>query len=209
MSIGQARSLPQGGRRISHAFTHTSGIQVLVASTTYIGLLRGINVGSSPRVPMGSLRALCENLGWQDVRTYIQSGNIVFRSTSGRRILEDELEQALTRAFSITPAVIVRKGREWTDLAAQNPFVEEARLSPNLVMLASSKRPPVPTTLESLQARAGSERIVRVGDAIWIFFADGAGRSKLTPGVLDRATGSPVTMRNLNTVLKLAELASE
>lgn len=178
-----------------------------MASNTYIGLLRGINVGSSTRVPMDRLRTLCEEIGWQDVRSYIQSGNIVFRSTSGRQALEDQLERALPQAFGITPAVVVRNSTDWAAIAALNPFVEEARQSPNRVMLAISKRPPAPAALESLQARAGSERIARTGDAIWIYYADGAGRSKLTPAVLDRVVGSPVTTRNLNTVLKLASLA--
>jgi len=124
-------------------------------------------------------------------------------------MLEDELEQALPRVFSVTPGVIVRTGSEWTDITARNPFIEAAQHSPNLVMLAISKQPPVPTALESLRARAESERIERVGDAIWIYFSKGAGRSKLTPGVLDRAVGSPVTTRNLNTVLKLADLVSQ
>src|SRR5690606_30626950 len=103
-------------------------------------------------------------------------------------------------------AVIVRDSDEWARLADGNPFEAEARESAKLVMLALSKRAPLATALETLRERAGAERMERVGDAIWIYFADGAGRSKITPTVLDRAAGSPVTMRNLNTVLKIAAM---
>ena len=179
-----------------------------MASTTYIALLRGINVGSSNRVPMDRLRAVCAELGWRDIRTYIQSGNVVFKSTADRRTLEDQLERAMPQMFGVAPAVIVRDDAEWASLAVQNPFAKEGRHAPNLVMLALSKRAPVPTALDTLQARAGSERVERVGDAFWIFFAEGSGKSKLTPAFLDRAIGSPVTTRNLNTVLKIADLAA-
>ena len=87
-------------------------------------------------------------------------------------------------------------------------IAQEMRREPNLVMLALSREPPDPSTVDRLRERAtAGERIERVGDALWIHYAGGAGRSKLAPGGLDRVVGSPVTTRNWRTVLKLGELA--
>jgi uncharacterized protein (DUF1697 family) len=178
-----------------------------VALHTCIALLRGINVGNSPRIPMDALRSLCADLGWRDVQTYIQSGNVVFRATAATATLEQQLEDALPGAFGVSAAVIVRRATEWLQHAATNPFVQESVEAPGLVMLALSKTPPAADAVQRLRQRAGSERVERAGDAIWIHYADGAGRSRITPGLLDRSVGSPTTTRNWRTVLKLQELA--
>lgn len=174
----------------------------------HVALLRGINVGGRNRVPMAELRALCGELGWADVETYIQSGNLVFSSGDGPARLEAELERAIERRFGLAIPVLVRTAAQWAAYAASNPFPEATEAEPNLVMLALSKAAPAPDAVAALQPRAADgERIVRTGDALWIYFAGGAGRSKLTPAVLDRLVGSPVTTRNWRTVVRLAELA--
>jgi uncharacterized protein (DUF1697 family) len=180
-----------------------------VSLRTFVCLLRGINVGRSPRIAMSDLRALCEKLGWRDVRTYIQSGNIVLRSAREPRQLEADLEAAVPGRFGVSPAVIVRGAEEWAEYAATNPFVEEARVNPNLVMLAVSKTSLAETVLTQLEPRVGSEVLARVGDVLWIHYAGGSGKSRLTPGTLDKAAGSPVTTRNWRTVLSLRDLAQQ
>ncbi len=103
---------------------------------------------------------------------------------------------------------IVRTGSEWSRYASENPFAEASESEPNLVMLAISKKAPAPGALERLRERAVSgERIEQRGDAIWILYGNGAAKSKLSPGLLDRIVGSPVTTRTWRTVLRLAELA--
>ena len=179
-----------------------------MAERTCIALLRGINVGRSTRIPMAELRSLCEELGWRDVRTYIQSGNVIFQSDQPARKLEGQLEAALPDAFGVTASVIVIDADALAEHARGNPFPEESAATPNLVMLALSKEPPAGDALERLRERAGTERLECVGDAIWIHYPDGAGRSRLTPGMFDRAVGSPVTTRNWRTVTKLLELSS-
>lgn len=178
--------------------------------TVGIALLRGINVGGHNRVPMPELRAVCEDLGWSDVRTYIQSGNVVFRSDTPVPGVADMLEQAILRRFELTIPVIVRDAAEWAAYMEGNPFPAASREEPNLVMLALSQQEPAPSALELLQERAaGDERIEQVGDALWIHYAAGVARTKLSPGLLDRVVGSPVTTRNWRTVLKLGELADQ
>ncbi len=176
--------------------------------TTYIALLRGINVGTANKLPMVRLRSLCADLGWADVQTCIQSGNIVFRARAVRRRLEERIEQAIAEQLGLRIPVIVRAAADWPSYIEGNPFIEACEREPNLVMLALSKAPPNPGSEDALQERArNGERVALVGDALWIHYVGGASNSKLFPGSLDRIVGSPVTTRNWRTVLKLQTLA--
>jgi uncharacterized protein (DUF1697 family) len=177
-----------------------------VPEQTFIALLRGINVGGNRSLPMERLRALCTELGWSDVRTYIQSGNVLFRSKSAAARIERTLEDAIEHAFGFPVPVILRSAAQWESYTEGHPFPEESEAK--LVMLALAQKKPHAGAAEALQARAAEgERIVRVGDALWIHFAAGVAKSKLSPGLLDRVVGSPVTTRNWRTVVKLGELA--
>lgn len=171
-----------------------------------VALLRAVNVGGRS-LPMADLRALCAALGWGDVATYIQSGNVVFEAGGKPGTLEAALEAAIGERFGLEVPAIVRTAAQWAGYPAGNPFPAAARDEPNRLMLLLSKRPPVPGAEETLRARAvAGERVKRAGDALWIHFPDGAGTSKLTPSLIDRAVGSPATARNHRTVLKLQEM---
>ncbi|HVT44212.1 MAG TPA: DUF1697 domain-containing protein [Thermoanaerobaculia bacterium] len=175
---------------------------------TFIALLRGVNVSGHNRVPMSDLRLACAGLGWTAVQTYIQSGNVLFRAAASAASLEEELERLIERELGLSIPVIVRTAKAWSSCIRGNPFPEASQTEPNLVMLALSKATPKQDAAEQLQARAvGDERIARVGDALWIHFSRGVGRTRLSPALLDRLAGSPVTMRNWRTALKLEELA--
>lgn len=174
----------------------------------FVALLRGINVSGHNGVPMAELRSLCVGLGWGDVQTYIQSGNVVFRADGAAAALEEELERAIERRFGFPVPVMVRAAADWPGYVEGNPYPEASGAEPNRVMLALSKAPPKEGAVEGLRERAADgERIARVGDALWIHYAGGSGKSKLTPALLDRLVGSPVTTRNWRTVLRLGELA--
>jgi uncharacterized protein (DUF1697 family) len=172
-----------------------------------VALLRGINVGGRNRVPMAELRALCADLGWPSVRSYIQSGNLVMAAVEPAPELEARLEQAIPARFGITVPVIARSADMWRGYTEANPFPRAAAAAPNLVMLALSKRPPADDAVEALRDRADAgERVERVGDAIWIDYREGVARSRVAPSQLDRWVGSPVTTRNWRTVLALREM---
>jgi uncharacterized protein (DUF1697 family) len=174
---------------------------------SFIALLRGINVSGANKLPMTDLRDLCAGLGWQAVQTYIQSGNLIFQADAATGQLEADLERAIAGRFGLNIAVMVRAAAAWPAYVAGNPFPGPSQEAPNLVMLALSKAPPAPDAVAKLRERAAAgEQIDRVGDALWIYFAGGSGRSKLSPALLDRLVGSPVTTRNWRTVLKLGEL---
>jgi len=171
-----------------------------------VALLRAVNVGGR-KLPMAELRALCAALGWQDVATYIQSGNVVFSAEARPQAIEAQLERAIKERFGLDVPVIVRTPGEWAALAASNPFPDAARDEPNRLQLLVSKRPPDPDAADKLMARAqGGESVKAAGGALWFHFPEGVGTSKLTPTLIDRACGSPATARNYNTVMKLLEM---
>jgi uncharacterized protein (DUF1697 family) len=175
---------------------------------THIALLRGINVGGGNRVPMAELRSMCGDLGWRGVRTYIQSGNVIFEAAGPRSSLESSLEEAIERQLGLSIPVVVRTAATWPGYVAGNPYPEASRAEPNLVMLALSKAPPAPGAVDGLLERAAKgERITLVGEALWIHYGGGVARSRLSPALFDRLVGSPVTARNWRTVLKLDALA--
>ncbi len=174
----------------------------------FIALLRGINVGGRNQISMPDLRALCAELGWVDVLSYINSGNLVFRADSAPAELEAGLERAIAGRFGLAIPVLVRSAASWAGYLQGNPFPEESVREPNLVMLGLAKAPPVEDAARELQRRAlAGERVLQVGDALWIHYPGGAGRSKISPALLDRLAGSPVTTRNWRTVLEIHKLA--
>ena len=175
----------------------------------WVALIRGINVGASRKLPMAELREECVKLGWADVATYIQSGNLVFSAPGTARELETRLEQAISEHFGLDVPVIVRKGFDWARYT-QTPFPEAACAEPNRLMLMLSKKPPAADAASAIQERArDGERVALAGDAVWIHYPAGSGTSRLSPSLLDRLIGSPATSRNCRTILKLAEMAAE
>ncbi len=173
----------------------------------FIALLRGINVSGHNKILMTELRTCCTKLGWQAVQTYIQSGNLVFQADSTAAQLETVFEQAIKTHFNLNIPVIIRSATGWPTYLASNPFLEQSQNEPNHVMLALSKAAPKVDAAEKLRGYAAyGEQIQQVGDALWVYYADGAGRSKLSPALFDRLAGSPVTARNWRTVLKLEEM---
>ena len=171
---------------------------------TRVALLRGINVGGHNKVPMARLREVCADLGWQDVRTYIQSGNVVFAATGSRAALEGALESAVRESFGLDIPVVVRDAAGWARVLAGNPFPAESETEPNLVLVGLARKKIASGAVDLVRERAtGGERVERVGEAIWFHAANGSAKSKITPAVLDRAAGSPVTTRNWRTLLKI------
>ncbi|HEY0327087.1 MAG TPA: DUF1697 domain-containing protein, partial [Allosphingosinicella sp.] len=172
----------------------------------YVALLRAVNVGGC-KLPMAELRETCAELGWDQVETYIQSGNIVFEVAGKPAALEAALEQAVAKRFGFERPVIVRSAKQWADYAKGSPFPDAERDEPNRLMLALSKSPPKAEAAKLLEEKASAgEQVKLKGDALWIHYPAGAGTSKLTPALFDKAAGSPVTQRNWRTVLKLQEM---
>ena len=168
-----------------------------------VALLRAVNVGGR-KLPMAELRARCTTLGWANIATYIQSGNVVFDADCAPARAEAALEALIRREFGYDAPAIVRTAAQWRHYAPANPFPEAARESPNFLLMLVSKKPPAAGAVEAIQARAAAgERVRQAGDALWIHFPNGSGTSKLTPSLIDKAIGSPATSRNYRTVITL------
>jgi uncharacterized protein (DUF1697 family) len=175
---------------------------------TLVVLLRGINVGGNKSVPMTRLRELCEGAGLADVRSYIQSGNLVAGSDRSPAEVAALVAGLVKSGFGHTISVIARTAAQWRSLAIVNPFPEEAKRSPSRLMLLLGQGPAPRNVAKTLAERAtAGERIAVAGGATWIFFPEGIATTKLTPTVLDKAHAEPVTARNWTTVVKLREMA--
>lgn len=175
----------------------------------WIALLRGINVGGHNKIPMAELRNLCADLGWQNMATYIQSGNILFSAEGTTSTLEKQLAEAIAAHFGHRVSVIVRPAAAWPLYIKLNPFPEASESEPNRVMLGLAQKPLAADAAKKLSEYAASgESISQRTDSLWIHYASGQAGSKITPALLDRLAGSPVTTRNWRTVLKINEMRS-
>ncbi len=175
----------------------------------YAALLRGINVGGNKKVPMAGLREVMAELGWQDVRTYVNSGNAVFGA--GRRDtgeLAAELEAAIAARFGFTVSCLVRTSGELRAAVDACPY-PAADIDPAKLLVLFLGRAPDRGRLAAVDAAAYAPDEFRVGEReLYCWFPDGMGRSKL-PGALETACrGTTVTGRNWRTVTRLLEMVS-
>ena len=176
--------------------------------TKYVALLRGVNVGGNKMVSMAALRVAIEKMGFSDVRTLLQSGNVVFGSTArASATLERTLETEVEARLKCRADFHVRTSKEWEDVVARNPFHEEAERDPGHLLVLFFKAPLDKAKVKVLEAAIpGRERIHTDGRQLYVVFPDGMGTSKLPP-LMDRTLGVRGTGRNWNTVLKLCALA--
>jgi uncharacterized protein (DUF1697 family) len=175
---------------------------------TFVALMRGINVGSARKVPMADLRTLCANAGLKRPETYIQSGNLIVDAQSDADALRQLLEKAMTKRFGFAVDIVIRAASEWEGYVGANPFANDAEAVPKMMHLYLSRDRVKSSAAKELQEKAQSgERLVMAGGAMWIDYGtNGAGKSKLTPLLIDKACVSPTTGRNWNSVLKIHEL---
>ena len=173
-----------------------------------ICLLRGVNVGGHNKVKMEALRALYESLQLRDVQTYIQSGNIVFR-TKERDLakLAVRLEDAFEKAFQFRSAVVLRTCAELRETIARNPFAARIGLDPSRILVDFCAGDPGAEARDRVLAIQSEEELRMHGRELYIYFPEGMARTKLWPAVIDRTLKTPATGRNWNTVLKLLEMA--
>jgi uncharacterized protein (DUF1697 family) len=169
------------------------------ALTAFVALLRAVNVGGTSMLPMKELQAMCVELGLEKVRTYIQSGNVVFESRMPERILRANLEQTLSKKMSKHVTVLIRTASELRTTLDANPFPTAKPAQVGLVFLPE----PAPSSLLTGLVVPGREEVRLIGRDIFIHYPDGMGRSKLK---LPSETANGTT-RNLNTVAKLAAMA--
>ncbi len=167
--------------------------------TAFVALLRAVNVGGTGKLPMSDLKAMCEAAGFAAVRTYIASGNVLFRSDGAEAAVKAALEAALDAYAGRPVGVMVRTAAEMAGVLSDNPFPDRA---PNRTVAIFLDAPPPAGTLDGISGQAGEE-IALGRREIYVHYGDGMGQSKLR--IKAAAAG---TARNINTVAKLAELAA-
>ncbi|AMW13608.1 hypothetical protein A4E84_31345 [Streptomyces qaidamensis] len=178
-------------------------------TTTYAALLRGINVGGSRKVPMADLRTLLADLGHDDVRTYLQSGQAVFSSGHGNEeSLAGEIAQAIEKRFGFGVDVIVRDHAYLRAIADACPF-PAADLEPKQLHVTYFSEPVTPDRFAEIDQDAYLPEEFRLGDrALYLYAPNGLGRSKLAEHLSKPRInkGVTATTRNWNTVAKLVEM---
>jgi uncharacterized protein (DUF1697 family) len=176
--------------------------------TTYIALLRAVNLGGKTQVAMSGLRDLLVTLGFEDARSLLQSGNLIFRSgTRSSAAIERLLENETEKRLQLRTAFLVRTAKEWEAVVADNPFRDEAKRDPGHLVVMALKDAPGAKAVKALQAAvAGPELIRAKGRQLYITYPNGIGRSRLTNRLIEDKLKTRGTGRNWNTVLKLAGL---
>ena len=176
--------------------------------TIFVVLLRAVNVGGTGTLPMAAFRAACEEAGLRNVSTYIASGNMVCSSTESPTTLRDDVLRVVRDRFGLLKnEPIVRTAEEWAEVVVRNPFANAVSERPKFLHVHFFHQPPSADAISGLTRLAGTERLHLDGRQLYVDYAAGIGRSKLTPAVLDRWVRLPWTARNWNTIQTLSAMA--
>jgi uncharacterized protein (DUF1697 family) len=174
-----------------------------------ISMLRGVNVGGHNKIKMDALRALYESLKLRDVRTYIQSGNVIFRTDERNLVsLTKRIQDGIQRTFGFRPDVIVRTPSELREVIARNPFATRRGIEPGKLLVTFLASDPGPEARANLlRVKADPEELRLDGRDLYIYFPNGQGRSKLSGAVIEKTLKTSGTGRNWNSVTKMLEIA--
>ncbi len=168
----------------------------LETMTAQIALLRAVNLGSHNKISMTDLRELVEGVGCTDVRTLLQSGNVVYHSGVSGDTMERKLEAAAAKELGLKTEFMVRTASQWNAIVKGNPFPAEAKKDPGHLILMVCKMAPG----KDVKVTGARREVLKVkGKEIYVVYPDGQGRSRLKIATVG-------TGRNWNTVLKLQEL---
>jgi len=174
--------------------------------TSYVAMLRGVNVAGRT-LPMAELRDSIGALGYDDVQTYIQSGNVVFRATASPTKVQSAIEQGLEARFGPGIVVVVRSGAQLVDIVGHNPLMTGGRDPAKLHVTFLGSKPPR-GRIDDLDRRAFLPDEFRVeGREVYVHCPGGYGRTKINNAFFERALAVVATTRNWSTVTKLASMA--
>ncbi|HTV57741.1 MAG TPA: DUF1697 domain-containing protein [Verrucomicrobiae bacterium] len=172
----------------------------------FIALLRGINVGGN-MLKMERLRDVCAEFGWKNVRTYVQSGNIVFEAGKNSAHWIKTLERRLDGECRLPVSVVVRTREEIARVAERNPFLKEKGIDVKRLGVTFLREAPSAAAVKSLAiSGAGADRFICSGTEIYLHCPGGFGETKLSNNTFERLLSVRATTRNWNTVMTLAEM---
>jgi uncharacterized protein (DUF1697 family) len=167
----------------------------------WVALLGGVNLGGRNKVPMAELRAKLENAGYDNVRTYIASGNVLFDGPRARAKTADELERLVAAAFGVKTAVILRSPQQLAAAVEKHPFDDVA--DTHVAFLAARPTKPAAARLEGVDPDA-----VLVGAELYLRLPRGVHGSRLSNARIESLLGVAATLRNWRTVVALSKLAA-
>jgi len=173
----------------------------------WVALLRGVNLGSHNKVPMAGLRTLMADIGAEDVKTYVQSGNVVFRSTLPRDELGRRIGQEIGARFGVDADVFLCTRAELARIVAGNPFAADEPEPTRLHVTFLAEAPERRRAAELKREEFEPDRFHVTRAAVYLHTPDGYGRTKLSNAYFERKLGVRATTRNWRTVTTLAELA--
>jgi uncharacterized protein (DUF1697 family) len=176
-----------------------------------ISMLRGVNVGGHNKISMEALRALYSSLKFEGPRTHVQSGNVIFRTKEKpSAALAKKIQSAIEREFNCRPEVILRTTDELRKAVAASPFAASRNLEPGKILVTFlSSEPGVEARTTLLNLKSHPEELHLKGRELYIYFPDGAGRSKLPWSSVERLLKTTGTARNWNSVTKMLAIAEE
>jgi uncharacterized protein (DUF1697 family) len=177
----------------------------------YIAMLRGINIGPHKRMKMEKLRSSCEELGFVKVKTYIQSGNIVFQAAKlSSAAAAKKIEAQIVKDFGFSADVISRTAEEMKKVVEANTLLREPGIDPSKFHVVFLAEAPSPGAIRKLEALTLSpDKVRHAGKEIYFYFPNGVSGSSVWKHNLDRVMSVSGTMRNWNTVNTLYEMAVE
>jgi uncharacterized protein (DUF1697 family) len=169
-------------------------------------LLRGVNVGGHAKLPMATLREICESIGCTSVQTYVQSGNAVLESSLSAAKLPGVLEDAIEQELGFRPAVVVRRHADLVRVLKNNPYPDTEDRFLHVGFLSAKPTKKALASLDDLDLEP--EGFTVAGSEIYLNYVEGAGRSKKLGKVpFEKRLGIAMTARNMRTVAKLAEMS--
>ncbi|WCO01241.1 DUF1697 domain-containing protein [Psychroserpens ponticola] len=175
---------------------------------TYIVLLRGINVGGHKKVPMAELRELLAKSGFENVRTYIQSGNIIFKSSfSDIKEIEIRVQKSIIDHFGFEVPVIAKTRKELQVIFDVCPFSDEKKENSYFVLLHDIPKPELVSMVNDISFK--NEEFVIIKNCLYFHSSIGYGNSKFNMNSFEKKLNVKATSRNYKTMLKLLSLSSE
>lgn len=173
----------------------------------YVALLRGINVGGKNKLSMNDLRDLFTATGCHDVRTYIQSGNVLFAADPDVvALLAGAITTRIAQRFGYRVPVVLRTAAQIGDVVRQNPFVAEGAAAETLHVLFLSEQPAAPRVADLDPGRSLPDAFIVRGQEVYLRLPNGVGRTKLTTDYFDAKLATTSTGRNWRTVTTLCAL---
>jgi uncharacterized protein (DUF1697 family) len=176
-----------------------------------ISMLRGVNLGNHNKINMGALRVLYESLKFEAPRTYVQSGNVIFRTKEkNSAALAKKIQNAIEREFGCRPEVVLRTTDELRKAIAASPFASRRDLEPSKILVTFLAAEPGPEAYAMLLSlKSHPEELHLKGRELYIYFPDGVGRSRLPWSSLEILLKTTGTARNWNSVTKMFAIAEE